>query len=133
MHESWIGGGTYDDLSLGTALRAGDRQALSASFESVRDSWRVDETYVKVKGRWKYLYRAIDKKGSTLDFLLTAKRDATAAKRFWRRRWGAVHTSSPRVINVDKNKAYPPAVEELKTKVPCLRRAHCDNPNISTT
>jgi transposase-like protein len=45
-------------------------------------SWRVDETYVKVKGRWMYLYRAVDSRGQTIDFLLSAKRDAEAAKRF---------------------------------------------------
>src|SRR3954462_8633108 len=45
-------------------------------------SWRVDETYVKVKGRWTYLYRAVDSRGQTIDFLLSAKRDAAAAKRF---------------------------------------------------
>jgi len=43
------------------------------------DSWRVDETYIKVKGHWKYLYRAVDSKGNTLDSLLSAKRDAKAA------------------------------------------------------
>src|SRR6202021_2829046 len=48
-------------------------------------SWRVDETYVKVKGRWIYLYRAVDSRGQTIDFLLSAKRDAEAAKRFFRR------------------------------------------------
>ena len=47
-------------------------------------SWRVDETYVKVKGRWTYLYRAVDSRGQTIDFLLSAKRDAAAAKRFFR-------------------------------------------------
>ena len=46
------------------------------------DSWRVDETYIKVKGKWKYLDRAIDSQGNTIDFLLTANRDASAAKRF---------------------------------------------------
>ncbi len=45
------------------------------------DSWRVDETYIKIKGVWKYLYRAVDSEGNTLDFLLSAKRDAKAAKR----------------------------------------------------
>src|SRR3712207_7039767 len=48
-------------------------------------SWRVDETYVKVKGRWTYLYRAVDSQGQTIDFLLSAKRDAAAAKRFFRK------------------------------------------------
>ena len=78
------------------------------------DSWRVDETYIKVKGQWKYLYRAVDSKGNTLDFLLSAKRDAAAAERFLRKTLNASHTRSPRVINVDKNAAYPPAVDELK-------------------
>ena len=45
-------------------------------------SWRMDETYIKVKGAWRYLYRAVDKQGQTIDFLLTAHRDEPAAKRF---------------------------------------------------
>jgi putative transposase len=52
---------------------------------SVGSSWRLDETYVKVKGVWKYLYRAVDKAGATVDFLLTAKRDCKAALRFLRK------------------------------------------------
>ena len=83
---------------------------------STNDSWRVDETYIEVKDKWKYLYRAVDSKGNTLDFLLTAHRDAQAALRFLRKALKAVHTQSPRVINVDKNPAYPKAVEQLKTK-----------------
>lgn len=78
------------------------------------DSWRVDETYIKVKGKDKYLYRAVDSQGNTLDFLLTAKRDAKAAKRFFRKTLKAIHTSIPRVITVDKNPAYPKAIKELK-------------------
>jgi transposase, IS6 family len=78
------------------------------------DSYRVDETYVKVKGQWKYLYRAVDSTGQTIDFMLSAKRDARAAKRFFRKILKAASHSSPRVINVDKNPAYPPAVEQLK-------------------
>ena len=52
---------------------------------SVSGSWRCDETYIKVKGRWTYLYRAVDKQGRTVDFLLTAKRDVAAAKRFFQK------------------------------------------------
>src|SRR5262245_42473495 len=78
------------------------------------DSYRVDETYVKIKGAWKYLYRAVDSTGQTIDFMFSAKRDARAAKRFFRKMLKAASHSSPRVINVDKNPAYPPAVEQLK-------------------
>jgi len=78
------------------------------------DSWRVDETYVKVKGIWKYLYRAVDSEGNTLDFMLSAKRDAKAAKRFFKKVLNASHTIAPRVITVDKNAAYPPAIAALK-------------------
>ena len=78
------------------------------------DSYRVDETYIKVKGTWKYLYRAVDSTGQTIDFLLSAKRDAKAAKRFFRKMLKAPKHQSPRVINVDRNNAYPPAAEELK-------------------
>jgi transposase-like protein len=78
------------------------------------DSWRVDETYIEVKGEWKYLYRAVDSEGNTLDFMLSAKRDGKAAARFFRKVLGAKHTQTPRVITVDKNAAYPVAVDELK-------------------
>jgi transposase-like protein len=78
------------------------------------DSYRVDETYVKIKGAWKYLYRAVDSTGQTIDFMLNAKRDTKAAKRFFRKMLKLPQHPSPRVINVDQNKAYPPAVEELK-------------------
>ncbi|NJO93152.1 MAG: IS6 family transposase [Hydrococcus sp. RM1_1_31] len=78
------------------------------------DSWRVDETYIKVKGDWKYLYRAVDSKGHTLEFMLSATRDALAAARFLKKALKARHNQQPRVINVDKNAAYPLAVEALK-------------------
>src|SRR4028119_408897 len=68
--------------------------------KSTNDSWRVDETYIKVKGQWKYLYRAVDSSGNTLDFMLSAKRDARAAERFFRKTLSASHTQAPRVINV---------------------------------
>ena len=84
--------------------------------QTTNDSWRVDETYIKVKGKDRYLYRSVDSDGNTLDFLLTAKRDAQAAKRFFRKALNALHTQSPRVINVDKNAAYPKAIDALKEK-----------------
>ncbi len=80
------------------------------------DSWRVDETYIKVNGKWKYLYRAVDTEGNTLDFMLSARRNKKAAKRFFKKVLKAIHNRQPRVINVDKNAAYPPAIEELKSE-----------------
>ena len=77
-------------------------------------SYRTDETYIKVKGEDKYLYRAVDSTGQTIEFLLTAKRDAAGAKRFFRKALSSPGNSLPRVINVDKNPAYPAAVEALK-------------------
>lgn len=78
------------------------------------DSWRVDETYIEIKGEWKYLYRAVDSEGNPLDFLLSAKRDGKTAARFFRKVLKAKHTQTPRVITVDKNAAYPVAMDELK-------------------
>ena len=78
------------------------------------DSYRVDETYIKVKGKWKYLYRAVDSKGNTIDFLLRAKRDQHSAKRFFKKVLKNSHAKIPRVITVDKNAAYPAAFTDLK-------------------
>jgi len=78
------------------------------------DSWRVDETYIKVKKEWVYLYRAVDSQGNTLDFFFSSTRDAKAAKQFLLKTLTASHTTEPRVINVDKNAAYPKAFNELK-------------------
>jgi transposase-like protein len=77
-------------------------------------SWRVDETYIRVKGEWVYLYRAVDAAGQTIDFLLSPKRDAAAARRFFRRALGQPHTVNPRTITVDKNAAYPIATKAMK-------------------
>ena len=63
-------------------------------------SWRVDETYVKIKGCWTYLYRAVDSNGQTVDFLLRAKRDVAAAKAFFRRAFES-QRSLPRAITLD--------------------------------
>src|ERR1700693_1362406 len=82
--------------------------------KATADSWRVDETYVKVKKGGMYLYRAVDSAGNTLDFLLSATRDAQAAKCFFSKTLAAPHTVPPRVITVDKNAAYPKAFNQLQ-------------------
>jgi len=88
----------------------------------VNKSYRIDETYIKVKGEDKYLYRALDSTGQTIEFLLTAKRDRAAAKRFLRTAIDASGNAMPRVMNVDKNPAYPAAVEALKAEGVIPRR-----------
>ena len=78
----------------------------------VGGSWRVDETYVKIKGRWTYLYRAVDKAGKTVDFLLRAKRDVAAAKAFFRRAF-ASRGRLPHKITLDGYQASHRAVREV--------------------
>ncbi len=81
----------------------------------VGDSWRMDETYVKVAGQWKYLYRAVDKLGETIDFLLTAKRDVTAARRFLDR--AIDQHGIPAKIMIDKSGANTAAIEGLNAEL----------------
>jgi putative transposase len=74
-------------------------------------SWRMDETYIKVAGQWKYLYRAVDRAGDTVDFLLTAKRDKAAARRFLER---AINLHGvPEKITIDKSGANTAAIESV--------------------
>jgi transposase-like protein len=67
------------------------------------DRWRLDETYLKVKGQWKYFYRAMDKQGDTIDFLLTAKRDKKAALRFLTK--AIDRNGKPGLVHIDKSGA----------------------------
>ena len=89
---------------------------LRRKLKPTGDSWKLDESYVKVKGEWKYLYRAVDKEGNTLDFYLAAHRDQLAAMRFLKKLLNASHTITPRVVNTDKNASYPPAIDAAKAK-----------------
>ena len=75
-------------------------------------SWRMDETYIKVAGQWKYLYRAIDRAGDTVDFLLTAKRNLAAARRFLER---VINLHDvPEKITIDKSGTNTAAIESVK-------------------
>ena len=84
-------------------------QQFRARKRPVGSSWRMDETYVRIKGAWKYLYRAVDKAGATVDFLLTAKRDRKAALRFLRKAIG--QNGMPKKITIDKSGANMAAIE----------------------
>ena len=97
------------------------------------ESWKVEETYIKGKGVWVYQYRAVDIEGNTLDFWLSAKRDAEAAQAFSKKTLPAPHKLPPHVINVDRNAAYPKAIETLKTKALYRVSVSGARSNISTT
>jgi transposase-like protein len=81
-------------------------------------SYRLDETYVKVVTQWKYLYRAIDSTGQTIEFMLSARRDVSAAKRFFKKVMRADHRRLPFTISTDKHASYPEAfATSVKEKV----------------
>ncbi len=87
---------------------------LESAFQSkkkrVSNRCRLDETYIKVKGQWKYFYRAVDKAGNTIDFLLTAKRDKKAALRFLTKAIG--RNGKPSLINIDNSSANTAAIKQ---------------------
>jgi len=112
---------SFDDLPLGSALRAEIEKRLRWQWRAPRStSWRVDETYVKVRGQWAYLYRAIDKHGNTIDFYLSPTRTTAAAKRFMGKALnGLKGWEKPRVINTDKAPTYAAALAQLKQEGRC--------------
>lgn len=85
-------------------------KAFRKTKKRVGNRWRLDETYVNIKGQWKYLYRAVDKQGNTIDFLLTARRDKRAARRFLAKAIGA--NGKPSLINIDKSGANPAGIKQ---------------------
>jgi transposase-like protein len=100
---------------LDTTLCARIRETLEPLRSASGRSWRVDETYVKIKGRWTYLYPAVDKEGRTVDFPLRAKRDVAAAKAFFRlafRRQGRL----PLKITLDGYQASHPEGNQCKIR-----------------
>ncbi len=88
--------------------------------QSYSTTWYVDETYIKVKGKWKYLYRAVDKEGNTIDFYLSSTRNTKAAKLFLNKALRKLKDwKKPRTINTDKNPTYNKAIQELKLSKIC--------------
>jgi IS6 family transposase len=98
------------------------KQRLRRHLKPTNKSWRVDETYIRVKGRWCYLYRAVDSTGATIDFLLSALRDAAAAKRLFRKALSDPSHPQPRVINTDQARLYGAAITAVKEEGTLRRR-----------
>ena len=95
---------------------------LRRHLKPTNKSWRVDETYIRVQGRWCYLYRAIDSTGATIDFLLSALRDAAAAQRLFRRALSDPSHPHPRVVNTDRAPLYGAAIAGAKAEGTLRRR-----------
>ena len=85
------------------------------------DSWRVDETFIKISGKWCYLYRAVDSEGATIDFWISTNRDKKSAKKFFNKALKSNHNNIPRVITTDKYYTYEVLIDELiyGGKLPC--------------
>ena len=88
---------------------------VRARKKPVKGSWRMDETYIKLNGKWVYLYRAVDKEGDTVDFLLRAKRDAMAAKAFFRKAFK--ENGRPDKVTVDKSGSNKAALDSFNKDV----------------
>jgi hypothetical protein len=112
-------------LALGPAFRAHSESTTPPRTPGPNRSWRVDETYVRVAGQWTYLYRAVDSSGDTIDFMLSPKRDLTAAKLFLRLALSGSGGVRPRVVNVDGHPAHGRAIAELKDSHDLGRRCLC--------
>jgi len=88
---------------------------LEAAFrrrkKRVGNRWRMDESYIKVKGQWTYYYRAVDKQGQTIDFLLTSKRDTKAALRFLKK--ALKENGKPSLVNIDQSGANHAGLKQL--------------------
>jgi putative transposase len=82
---------------------------------AVGKSWRMDETYIKVSGEWKYLYRAVDKAGNTVDFLLRARRDKAAARRYFEKAIG--QNGVPETVTMDKSGANLAAIQSINAEL----------------
>ena len=89
-------------------------QRMRRHLKPTNKSWRVDETYIRIKGRWCYLYRVLDSSGATIDFLLSALRDADAAKRLFCSALKNPSHPQPSVINTDMAAIYSSAIPDLK-------------------
>ena len=109
------------------------QRRLQGQIKYKRSTWHIDETYIKVAGRWKYLFRAVDSSGATVDFYLSDTRDRQAARYFFQKALNNPDNPDPRVFCVDGNRSYPAAVRqmqgdgELSEHVRCRKRRYLNN------
>jgi transposase-like protein len=87
---------------------------LRRNLKLTHGNWHVDETYIRIKGVWHYLYRAVDAAGQSVDFRLSKHRDTLAAVAFFENAILRPHNDSPEILIVDRNPSYPIALELLK-------------------
>jgi IS6 family transposase len=102
-------------------------EAARARQHLVGDRWHVDETYLKVGGTWRYLFRAIDQFGQVIDVYLSPRRDAKAARRFLERAIGRTRIS-PAQVTTDRYRAYPRVLDEMLPAVFHDTEVHANNP-----
>jgi len=115
----------HHHLALGAAPAPELNKRCRRELKPTNSSWRVDETYICQSEKWRYLCRAVDSTGATIDFWFSAERDAVAAKRFFQKALQAPGHPRPRVITVDGNPSYPKVNAELKRVRKLGRRCRC--------
>ena len=134
-----IDGGTgsirppYLDMAVGPGVRPGSPPATPGEVKRKSSTWHMDETFVRIAGKWMYLFRAVDSRGQTVDFYLSETRDREAAKLFLARALANLDDRPPQVFARDGLRSYPAAIRELqadgRVKRRCCQRTrrYCNN------
>jgi len=111
---SAVSRGSYHDLALGSAIRTGSTPTVARKSETKISHRHIDETFVRIAGRWLYLFRAVDGHGQTVDFYLSETRDREAAKCFLKKALANPDNRAPSVLARDGLRSYPAAIRELQ-------------------
>jgi transposase-like protein len=101
---------------LGSAVPTGNTPAVARKAETKISTWRIDETFGRIAGRWLYLFRAVDGHGQTVDFYLSETRDREAAKCFLKKALANPGNRPPSVLARDGLRSYPAAIRELQVE-----------------
>jgi transposase, IS6 family len=109
-----LSGRSHHHLALGPALRARSPRRLRGNVKQKSSTWHMDETFVRIAGRWLYLFRAVDSQGQTVDFYLSETLDCEVAKRFLKKALANPDNRPPHVFARDGLRSYPAANRELQ-------------------